>query len=520
MTSSPITKSLIVAHRQCALRAWMTAHTPDLAVTTDAAQVRMEQGAQVARVARSHFADATFAQVSTCVEADAMATANADRSTPLLGAAFSASVPGASLRVATRVGAFQNECATSVCSVSELKQHHIEDAAIDVAVMVWAGRAPKSFSIVHPDGTLALTDNSTNAMASLLRQDDVSEQARALVPKVAEWARDCADTIRGARPFVTAGAQCSDPVACPFAGVCGKPAKSTDDANRLPSKAKAVGELVAAGVTRVSAMPVDAMTHDRNLLVWEAIVFERAVLRPSLRDAIRALPFPRMFLDFEGVATALPRFPGVRPHQTIGFQWSCHRQEQPGAKLAHAGYLETCGDDPREAFARSLLAFVGTDGPIVVYSPYEATVLKHLAEHLPHLRDALLAVIGRLFDLLPLARRGYYAPAMAHSWSIKSLLPTVSGGFSYDSLDQSVEDGDAAQAAYLRMIDPQTPAATRARLQSELESYCPTDTLALWIVVEAFCTMETFAPTWQPAPKVKKGKKKGAAADQTQEVAV
>ena len=62
------------------------------------------------------------------------------------------------------------------------------------------------------------------------------------------------------------------------------------------------------------------------------------------------------------------------------------------------------------SFAESLLATLGNKGPILVYSHFEKTILKLLSKLFPDLANPLERIIGRLVDLLPIARNHYYHP--------------------------------------------------------------------------------------------------------------
>ncbi len=135
--------------------------------------------------------------------------------------------------------------------------------------------------------------------------------------------------------------------------------------------------------------------------------------------------------------------------------------------------------------AESLLATLGTAGPIVVYTPYERRVLRELAARYADLAAPLAAVAERIVDLHPPTRQHYYHPAMQGSWSIKAVLPTVAPDLSYASLGD-VQDGLAAQTAYFEAIAPTTSDTRRAALRKALLDYCRQDTLALVRLVEFF----------------------------------
>ena len=128
--------------------------------------------------------------------------------------------------------------------------------------------------------------------------------------------------------------------------------------------------------------------------------------------------------------------------------------------------------------AETLLAALGASGPILVYSSYERRVIRELAARFADLSAALLALCERIVDLHPPVKANYYHPQMMGSWSLKAVLPTVAPELAYDTLGE-VQDGGAAQAAYLEAIRPETSAERRAEIEQALKAYCRMDTLGL-----------------------------------------
>jgi len=179
---------------------------------------------------------------------------------------------------------------------------------------------------------------------------------------------------------------------------------------------------------------------------------------------------------------------GTRPYQKIPMQWSCHRQDADGTLTQLPPFLDTTGQDPRRAFAESLVAAVGQNGncagTILVYNvAFERGVIMQLAEQFDDLAPALQAIARRLFDLLPLARENYYHPAMKGSWSIKCVLPTIAPDLDYGNLE-SVQSGDMVEPVYFEMVDAGTSIERRAALKEALLTYCERDTLAMVRVAE------------------------------------
>jgi hypothetical protein len=170
----------------------------------------------------------------------------------------------------------------------------------------------------------------------------------------------------------------------------------------------------------------------------------------------------------------------------IPMQWSCHRQEADGTLTPLPPFLDMQGEDPRRAFAESLVAAIGETGSIIVYNAgFERSVILGLADAFPDLAPALRAMADRLFDLLPFVRAHYYHPAMMGSWKLKRVLPTIAPELDYANLDD-VQSGDMVEPVYFEMIDPATPAERRKVLEGALLTYCERDTLAMVRLAEFF----------------------------------
>jgi hypothetical protein len=185
-------------------------------------------------------------------------------------------------------------------------------------------------------------------------------------------------------------------------------------------------------------------------------------------------PGPHYFLDFEAVAPPIPRWPALRPFQSVPVQISVHVLD--GA-LEHREFLHDSDADPRPAVAQALLDLCGDAGPIYVYSDFESRTIGALAQQLPDLRPRLHALRARLVDLLPVLRKNVEHPGIVSSWSIKRVLPVLSPGDHYGDLE--IADGGVAARAWLRMRDPSTSAAEAQQISVDLRRYCAQDTLAL-----------------------------------------
>lgn len=163
--------------------------------------------------------------------------------------------------------------------------------------------------------------------------------------------------------------------------------------------------------------------------------------RELIRRGMNRWRYPLHMIDFETATVALPFFKGMRPYESLAFQFSHHVIEQDGA-VRHVGeyLLAEPGVYPNFEFVRALKATLShDDGTIFRWSNHENAVLDHIAEQIrksdPVLPDAneLLAFIGgitkggtrEMVDLAKIAERAYFHPETKARVSIKKVLPAV-----------------------------------------------------------------------------------------------
>ena len=287
--------------------------------------------------------------------------------------------------------------------------------------------------------------------------------------------------LAGSMPEIEVDAHCTSPFECPFLAHCSRGDPEYPVA-LLPRGGRIVEELLGEGIEDLRAIPAGRLQKELHERVRRATIEGKPYIDPELAHQLRALPYPRYYLDFETANLAVPIWKGTRPYEHLPFQWSCHVERRDGS-LDHRDFLEVSGTPPMRRFVESLLEVLGDEGPIVVYSGFEKTVLKSLAGRFPDLSPRLEHVIERLFDLLPVLQRHYYHPDMKGSWSIKAVLPTVAPELGYDGLEL-VQDGTGAQQAFAQLVQG-APEPGRARALTEaLRAYCQRDTLALWTLAQ------------------------------------
>jgi hypothetical protein len=272
-------------------------------------------------------------------------------------------------------------------------------------------------------------------------------------------------------PDMEPGLQCHTPYECPFWDHCTRD-KSARWIFYLPGPKRTFEKLAEQGIEAIDAIPEGFKLSRTQQRMRDNVEW----IGPELKTALQTARYPVHHLDFEAFMPAVPVYRGTGPYRAIPFQWSNHIETEDGA-LRHEQYLSADRRDPREELALALLASVGREGSICVYSGYEWRTLMELAESLPALKRALFAVAGRLWDLLPIIRQHYYHPEFNGSFSIKSVLPALKPSLDYGNLE--IRAGGLASLQYSRMVFAAVDAGERAHIRASLLEYCKRDTMAM-----------------------------------------
>jgi len=480
-----LTKSKLMAWRQCPKRLWLEVNGAELAeVRTE----RLARGQSVGAVAREVFGG----PASVLIDRSAMSLVDARRVTADLIAK----------RHTVFEGAFGDDELTvfadivrpdeggweliEVKDAGSVKPHHLDDAAIQTAAAMRTDTPPSRISVAHLDtGWIYLGDGD---YGGLFLTTDVTEEANTLALEVGAWIQAALTTLEGAEaPRRDTGRHCQTPYPCPFLAACSAtepqamhPIDWLPGALRKDAKA-----LFEAGVREMEDIPDDAL----NAL--QLRVKTHTVSGPSYFDQAGAeadlarCAHPLHFLDFETANPAVPIWGGTRPYAQLPFQFSLHVLSADNA-LEHSEFLGADGADPSRPFAEALIRSVGPDGAVIVYNAgFEVTRLRELSQRFPDLAPQLGAIAERVFDLQPVAKRRYYHPDQNGSWSIKKVLPCLAPELRYDQLE-GVQDGVMAIDAYMQMIETDCDPDLWAKLDLQLRRYCRLDTLAMTAIWARF----------------------------------
>lgn len=365
-----------------------------------------------------------------------------------------------------------------VKSSTEVKEVYLDDVAFQYHVIRGSGMELEDLSIVYIDNTYER--HGPLELENLFRVESVLDEARTRAPVIPERIAEFKEVIRSKEtPEVPIGPHCFDPYGCAFIGHCWPdlPKDNVFGISRIGAKA---WELFEQGIHSAVDVPEDfPLSKRQSKQVEVAKSREPAIQKEPITEFLKDLTYPLQFLDYETFNPAVPLFDRSRPYQMIQFQWSLHRLETAGGEASHCDFLGDGVNDPRREFAESLIEAAGTKGNILVWNiGFERKQTEELVELFPDLSDELLALTGRMVDLMiPFARQWYLHPDQHGSASIKAVLPVLVPGFSYEGMD--VADGQDAMLAYNRLADPALSEADRMAIRRSLLEYCRLDTEAM-----------------------------------------
>jgi len=482
-----LSKSKIIAFRQCPKRLWLEVHKPELREDSSATQARFQAGYQVGDIAkRLYDPDGQAAEIDIETEGfDAAFERSAkllnESHQPIFEAGFKA---GGALAFADVMLPKAEQGKTTwkmveVKSSTSVKDYHRDDIAVQAFVAQAAGVNLKLIALAHIDSSWVYPGDED--YRGLLFENELTAETFARFDEVRGWITEAHKVVaQSAEPKIAVGDHCYDPFECGFCAYCKKGiVQPKYPINWLPRFSAGKREQMAEqGVDDLREVP-DDLLNDKQAMVKEytlanKIFFDAAGAASDLAP----YGFPAYFLDFESIQFAVPIWKGTRPYQQLVFQFSLHILSKSG-QLTHTAFLDLSGNDPSESFSRALIAACCDSGPVFVYnSAFEATRIRELAERFPDLAEPLEEILERMVDLLPVARNRYYHPSQQGSWSIKAVLPAVVPDLSYDDLE-GVCDGGTAQEVFCEAIQPSTANERKSEIEKQLLAYCRLDTFAM-----------------------------------------
>jgi hypothetical protein len=476
-----LSKSRLIEWRQCPKRLWLKVHRPELTETSAETERAFQVGYAVGEVAQQLHPDGILIDAEDLREALRLTqeALSGRPGVPLFEATFQRD--GVLVRADLLLPEDRGYRMVEVKAATSVKDYYLADVAIQR--WVTGGAIPLTgVDIAHVDNQFIYPGGGD--YRGLLRQESVEAETETLYREVPEWISAARDVLAGSEPDIAPGDQCSDPFDCPFIDHCNSGKTATEfPLYCLPRlSGDKIERLEAQGIIDVREIPEDFPLTENQARVRRITIDGKPELLPDGARELSSLAWPRYYLDFETVSMPVPIWAGTHPYQILPVQWSCHVEHRDGT-LEHCAFLAESLDDPRPAFARTMIDAAGRDGPVFVYNQsFELGRIRELARDFPDMADALNTIAARVVDLMPLTQDSYYHPAMMGSWSIKAVLPTIASDLDYSTM--AVGDGGEAEETWLEILHPATLEERRKVLRQGLADYCALDTLAMFRLTE------------------------------------
>lgn len=361
-------------------------------------------------------------------------------------------------------------------STTKIKDEHLDDISLQAWIMAKSGLPIEQINLIHLNKNCKYPD-----LSNLFEIHDVTEEIRLKYNENPPKIQNIFKVLQEDKtPDIDIGSQCYSPNPCPFIDYCFKekqiPETSIFNLYKIDSRK---WDLYKEGILKLDDPRLTNLTPIQQRIIEVYKSNERFVDTKKIKEELSTWNFPLIFLDFESINPAIPRYNGTNPYQQVPYQFSVHIWHSQNEELIHKEYLHTDASDPRPNLIPKLLEACGNKGTIICYySQFEIGRIQELAEFSEENKDQLESLISRIKDPLPLIRDTVYDNAFHGSFSLKEVAPALLGKvFSYEGM--LIDNGSAAQRAFEEIINPDTPVTRKNDLIKASLEYCLKDTLVM-----------------------------------------
>lgn len=221
-----LSKSRLLAFRQCPKRLWLEMHRPELSAFSGATQAAFASGHRVGAIARRLYDPG---RTGTVLEYDELGVEGILSATqgllaarkPIFEAGFQTGRGTSAVRsfADALLPAKRGWHMVEVKSSTAVKDYHLDDIAIQYHVAVGAGVALSSVRLAYVDSKW--TYPGADDYRGLLVEEDVTRHCKEHAGKVPSWVRAAHKVARCAKPpEIDLGKHCSSPFHCGFHAHC------------------------------------------------------------------------------------------------------------------------------------------------------------------------------------------------------------------------------------------------------------------------------------------------------------
>ena len=319
-----LSKSKLLAFRQCPKRLWLEVHRPELREDSAASQAAFKVGYQVGDIARQVYDpkgmgvlidaktdgfDAAFARTQELLKS----------AQPIFEAGFRAEggLAFADVMLPVKRGAKLAWRMVEVKSSTSVKDYHRDDAAIQTFLAQSSGVSLVGVTLAHIDSSWVYKGDGN--CSGLLLENDLTDEVFSRGEEVRDWFSSARKIVLKKKPPpVPTGKHCGEPFTCGFLAHCrSQEPQAVQPIAWLPGRLsnELSAHIDANGLIEMRDVP-DDMLNERQQRVKAVTLtgrtwFDKAGAAMSLADYM----LPTHFLDFETIQFAIPIWKGTRPYQ-------------------------------------------------------------------------------------------------------------------------------------------------------------------------------------------------------------
>lgn len=236
-------------------------------------------------------------------------------------------------------------------------------------------------------------------------------------------------------------------------------------------------ELRKHGITDILRIPTSLKLTEQQEIVRKSEITGKPHIGAGLSQKLASIEFPVFYLSFLSIASSLPFYYDIAPCEPIPILYSIHKCYEPGKVIDHREYIADPRRDCRREMAKQVIRDLEKEGSVVIYSPFEHTMMQQLATLNPDIAQRLLDATERFVDLETIVRKEFYHPACNGSISLRSMFLALGGSNGYDHL--GIADDDNAGAAFSFMAMGKYANDGSKMIKRKLLDYSKQNTLAL-----------------------------------------
>ena len=309
-----LSKSKIIAFRQCPRRLWLEIHRPEFR-DDSGSEIAFSIGNQVGDVARTIYDPG---ERGLLIEIDQLGWESSFATTsdwlqkqdaPLFEAALH--IPGAlalaDVMLPSRIEGSLQWHMIEVKSSTGVKDYHHDDIAVQAYIARESGVPLEKISLAHVDNTFVYPGGGN--YQGLLKEVDLTEEVGDRAGEVSIWLTEAqVIATQGEEPEVEPGPQCYSPFTCGFCAHCIPEEERSEfpltSFYRLSASKRE--ELEATGFLDVRDVPPDDLSTINTRIREQSIKGEAYFDQEGAAADLAQYPGEPRFLDFETITFAVP----------------------------------------------------------------------------------------------------------------------------------------------------------------------------------------------------------------------